>query len=50
MSSDREHLIELLGRAYSILLAYGVQNSSNMDRVLLPDPASNVPGQMGLEL
>lgn len=37
MSSDREHLIELLGRAYSILLAYGVQNSSNMDRVLLMD-------------
>lgn len=37
MSSDRELLLDLLGDAYKILLAYGVERSSNMDRVLLMD-------------
>ena len=37
MSSDRELLLDLLGDAYRILLAYGVERSSNMDRVLLMD-------------
>jgi hypothetical protein len=37
MSSDREYLADMLARAYRILLAYGVQNSGNPDRVMLMD-------------
>jgi hypothetical protein len=37
MSSDREYTLDLLAQAYRILLAYGVQNSANTDRVLLMD-------------
>jgi hypothetical protein len=37
MSSDREYLTDLLAQAYSVLLAYGVQNSANIDRVLMMD-------------
>jgi hypothetical protein len=37
VSSDREYLVDLLAQAYAVLLSYGVQNSANMDRVLMMD-------------
>lgn len=37
MSSDREYTLDLLVRAYRILLAFGMETSSNPEHVLLMD-------------
>jgi hypothetical protein len=37
VSSDRELLVDLLSRAYQVLLVYGVENSSNPLRVQMMD-------------
>jgi hypothetical protein len=40
VSSDREYTIDLLAQAYRLLIAYGVQYSTDQERVLLMDEIS----------